>query len=352
MTSAFRFAPISVCAVRLWLFLERMGAHACAYIAFLLSWLNHRSGCIEEYWDGGYPLPVGGRIAVFVHYDRHGVVHDYVLYHLAELRRAGFAIVFVSNAPLLVPDALVALKGYCAVIARRRNLGYDFGAFKDGLTLIGDIEALDELLLVNDSVYGPFGDLSALLERTDAERAVVWGITDSWEHGYHLQSYFLLFKQRALRSQAFRRFWRSVRYVQSKTWVVRRYEIGLSRALIRDGLRCAALFPYRQAAAEIREAVRIGDLLTSPLLDHRHRDYLAVLCHAVDQGQPLNGSHYFWDYLIAEMGCPFLKRELLQKNPARVPFVHRWESVVASGSNYDPDLILRHLEGASRNRSV
>ena len=71
----------------------------------------------------------------------------------------------------------------------------------------------------------------------------------------------------------------------------------------------------------------------------------------IDAGIPLNPTHFLWGTLIA-MGCPFLKRELLRDNPARIPGVLRWEKVVRSVSDYDPDLIIRDLEMSMRERSV
>jgi lipopolysaccharide biosynthesis protein len=44
----------------------------------------------------------------------------------------------------------------CGLILRRKNVGYDFGGFKDAIARIPDLGRLDSLLLANDSVYGPF----------------------------------------------------------------------------------------------------------------------------------------------------------------------------------------------------
>lgn len=319
------------------------------HASYAVGLLRRRPDYIEERWEGTAVTPVG-KVAVFVHYDLGGVVHDYVLHYLRQLRQAGFRILFVSNAPSLPAESRAALTALCALIVRRRNVGYDFGAFKDGIGLLGNLEAVDELLLVNDSVYGPFFDLKTVLANADPQKAAVWSITDSWERRYHLQSYFLLFRGKALRHPAFAAFWRNVRYVQSKTWVVQKYEVGLSRAMLRAGLRCAALYPYRRAAMGVTEAVRLGGALSLETLDDCRRRYLVMLYDRVSRGVPLNTSHFFWDYLIGEMGCPFLKRELLQKNPADIPYVDCWETVIRRNSDYDTDLILKHLEVSLRDR--
>ena len=63
---------------------------------------------------------------------------------------------------------------------------------------------------------------------------------------------------------------------------------------------------------------------------------------------PMNSSHFFWDHLIVRMGCPFLKRVLLRENPAQIP----WQEVIQSATEYDTDLIARHLERTLRRRAV
>jgi lipopolysaccharide biosynthesis protein len=306
---------------------------------------------IREKRHGAGRLEGAKRLAIFSHFDRHGEVHDYVLYYLAALRKAGFEIVFVSNCRRLSEDSWQRILPLCAVALRRRNFGHDFGAFKDALTLIGDLGRLDDLLFANDSVYGPFWDLPPLLERCDPAIADIWGITDCWDGKYHLQSYFLLFTQQALKHSAFAEFWRKVRLVPSRTWAIRKYEVGLTQAMLQGGLRCAALFPYRKLAAGLLDAVMERGLLQREDLSDYHRSYAAKLFSWVELGTPLNPTHFFWDHLIGE-GAPFLKRDLLLRNPMGVPYVSLWEDVIRKRSDYDPNLILHHLESRARKRAV
>ncbi|CAO3383420.1 rhamnan synthesis F family protein [Azospirillum argentinense] len=305
---------------------------------------------VRERWEGHRPLAGARRVVVFVHYDRQGVVHDFVRHYLRQLHDIGFSIVFVSNAPRLVQ--VEALQDICALVIRRDNVGYDFGAYKEGIAAVPDLGALDMLLLANDSVYGPLYHLGGLLDRMGPEEADVWGASDSWERSFHLQSYFLLFHKAALTAPAFAAFWRQLRYVQSKTWIVRKYEIGLTRTLRRSGLNCRAAFPYRQAAAALVEAVVEGNVTGDALQDPVRKRFIQQVFYTINAGVPLNGTHFFWDYLIARMEFPFIKRDLLQKNPARIPLLNYWERVVQTSTDYDTDLILRHLEMSLKNRSV
>jgi lipopolysaccharide biosynthesis protein len=338
---------------RLYFLLRRLFLKIGMYLAVVASYLfvAQRSYVVEN-TPARRSLEGARRIAVFVHYDKRGDVAEYVLHHLAALRGAGFEIVFTTNSPRLLDGARQSIEPLCARILRRRNVGYDFGAYKDALATLGDPPVCDEILLVNDSVYGPMQDLTAVLARCNDKVAAVWSITDNWERHYHLQSYFLLFKKQAIASEAFRRFWRDLRYVQSRLWVISKYEIGLTRAMMKEGMRCIALFPYRQAANALSEAVLHKGLLARDTLTEVHKKYLGALFAAVERGAPLNSTHHLWDYLIGEMGCPFIKRDLLLHNKMEIPFVSQWENLIRRTTTYDPDLILRHLETIAKNRAV
>jgi lipopolysaccharide biosynthesis protein len=320
--------------------------------SYVMSFTRCRSSYVHRRWPGALDLEGATRVAVFVHFDRQGIIHDFVLHYLAEIARAGFTTVFVSNAPRLDPESIDRISPFCGAILQRANVGMDFGAYKDGIGALRRLDRLEALLLANDSVYGPFHDLGDVIDRMNLAEADVWGITDSWERRFHLQSYFLLFGRRALSHEAFSRFWSGVRYVQAKCWVVGHYEIGLTRHLVRGGLRCRALFPYRAAATTMLAALRRQAAEEAFTPSARRQDFLASVVKAVEYGIPLNSSHFFWDHLIVRMGCPFLKRGLLRNNPARIPGLVSWQEVLQSASKYDTDLIARHLECTLRRRAV
>jgi lipopolysaccharide biosynthesis protein len=313
--------------------------------------LRHRSHYIEQQWQGVQDGAIEGKVCVFAHFDRKGIIHEYVMFYLRSLREAGFKIVFVSNAAKLDPAGVAAVSDLAHLVLRRTNVGYDFGAYKDGLSMIPDLGKVDELLLANDSVYGPFSSIADLLEGIDRTRAQFWGATDSWEGAYHLQSYFLLFGREAVGHEAFAKFWRGVRYVNAKSYVVHHYEVGLSRQLMKAGLRGAALFSTRDASRMAMGQIGIG-ALSDPAVDKASRTYLNRMRTVVERGGTLNISHFFWDRLILQMGCPFVKRELLEKNPVAIPYVGRWQEVIGRVSDYDTDLIMRHLEFVLKNRAV
>jgi lipopolysaccharide biosynthesis protein len=292
------------------------------------------------------------KVAILVTYDRKSRLHDYVVYYLAALKAAGFAVVLVSNSRKLTPEAFAAAAPHTALIVHRRNRGYDFGAYRDGIALLGDVRALDSLVLTNDSIYGPFSDLQqAVFSRMDPAAADVWSLTDSWDRHFHLQSFFLHFTKHALSSPAWRRFWRNYFHVSNRKVVIERYEIGLTKKLMQYGLRCKALTDSRgllsQAHADIES---LGDLEKLPISALR-RATLRTIHHATENGAPLNVTHYCWDKLLISGGFPFIKRDLLLHNPEGVLVAGHWDRLLRAHFTYDPELILAHLRTVSSNRS-
>lgn len=291
-----------------------------------------------------------GKHAVYVHYDRRGVVHDYVHLALRELNDNGYAVTFVSNAPSLDDEQIKPLLPIVREVVHRRNAGYDFAAWRDGLARLPDAGGIERLILANDSVYGPLFPLSRTLEAAERSDVDAFGITDSLEIHHHLQSYFLLFFPNAIRAPAFRQFWAQFPTVGAKSWVIRNGEVRLSRDLKRAGLRLAALCPYAGVAGKFLEDREPNDD------DGNHggrtkeeRAFAARLNARIAAGTPANPMHVFWATLIADWGCPFLKRELIRSNPLGVPDAAGWEALLRQNTCYDPSLVRDHLQSLDRD---
>jgi hypothetical protein len=302
-------------------------------------------------WPYG-TIPLGPRVAVFAHFDRAGAVRPYVLDYLSALSDAGFSIVFASNAGRLKPEAVTTLKPLCAAVIVRRNVGYDFGALREALVIAG-LPRTDTklLLLLNDSVYGPVRDINELILKIDFERADVWGATDSWQTRYHLQSFFIAAGQRAFTSPAWTKFWSRVKPVQSKTWIIQQYEVGLTQALLRAGMRCAAVWPYEAVLGLVdsRHLADDGREQGTPIQRARAAQLRRILRAAAAQ-QPLNPTADLWRQLL-RAGFPFLKRELLRCNPTGVYDVADWREELQTFPGIDIAAIERDLQITLRNRA-
>ena len=325
---------------------------AQAYLSYWRSLLRRPNQVIDT-WTNGQPL--GRRVAVFVHYDPDGKVQPFVLAYLQALRDLAIETVFVTNSGKLTAEAKAALRPLCAAVLIRRNIGYDFGAMRDGLDHVGaKPETIDLLLVLNDSVYGPLCDMSGMIERIDFTRTDVWGATESYQNRYHLQSFFIAAGPTALSSKAWHRFWKSVRPVRNKLWVILHYEVGMTRALLKDGLRCAALYPYRDLVARIDPAPLVkldkDDPDDTDAFVINRKTHLQRLLYAASHRVPMNPTAELWRQLM-QVRFPFIKRELLRDNPAGVIDVADWRDTVRQYYAIDLGPIEEDLQRVLRDKT-
>jgi hypothetical protein len=292
-------------------------------------------------------VPLGPRVAVFCHFHPRGRLQEHVRRYIVALGEAGLSVVFVTNSGRLDPDAAAWLRPRCSWVIVRPNSGLDFAAWRDGMAVAGLPGAGTELLVVaNDSVYGPLRPLGPVLARMDFAVADVWGMTDSWQSRFHLQSYFVAFGPRALRHPAFAAFWNGVRDLRSKHAVIRNYEIGMTQALIDAGLSCEALWPYVDTLAGLYPAEQSDDDATPS--HEMHRIAVRRILGAAVRRVPMNPTADLWRPLLTG-GFPFLKRELLRTNPADVPDVAAWLDLARAVCPDSAAAILRDLRDSLRS---
>lgn len=280
------------------------------------------------------------KYCVFSHFDAHSRVERYVFHYLEQLKACGYEIILVSTSATLTQEDMRSLESVCNTVCLRENVGYDFGSFKAGIELLKHHGAkVERLLVANDSVFGPFNDLQPLLRSMERDDIDLYGLTDSHDHGYHLQSYFISYSARVYASPVFDSFWSSVDLISSSTdnfkqKIVHNYEVGGSQHFINAGCSYAVAFPYRDVLDLVfkKTLVRLEQSRDA-------RAGLTVSPHELVFN--LNASHRYWSELI-DMGMPFIKRELLTKNPIGAD-VSSWPQKIASVSTYDLSMILEAL---------
>ena len=325
---------------------------ALAYLSYFRSFLRSPNQVIET-WTNGKSL--GRRVAVFVHFDPAGDLQRYVVPYLQALHAQGIDIVFVTNSAKLTDKARAILKPLCAAILIRRNLGYDFGAMRDGLRHVNARpDTTDLLLVLNDSVYGPLVDIGPMLDRIDFTQADAWGATESYQNRYHLQSYFIALGPKAFTSKGWHSFWRSVRPVRNKHWVIVRYEVGMTRALLKSGMRCAALYPYKDLVLRIDPAPLVKKSKdtpdeTDPFVINR-KTHLTDVLYSASHRVPMNPTAELWRQMM-EVRFPFIKRELLRDNPARVIDLVDWRDVARAHYDIDFSAIDEDLQQVLRDKT-
>jgi hypothetical protein len=318
-------------------------------IAMFLALFRRRRQIVSVWPESG--IAVAPKVVLFMHYDRSGRVRGQILDYVRQLRTGGRSVVFVTNAGRLVPEAMAALRELCAGIIIRRNQGYDFGAWCDAVEHLALPRAeTEEVIFANDSVFGPLAPLDGALAALDYAKADIWGLTESWQFRYHLQSFFMAFGPKALRSPAFKMFWDGIKPVPWKNYIVRYYEIGITQQMVKAGLSCSAVWPYLDLVEKV-DYESFDELITrmeteagkvDPILRNRKLQALR-LRDAIARRVALNPTADLWRQLLMS-GFPFIKRELLRENPTAVEDVSDWIATVRQQLKADPEPIVRDLK--------
>ncbi|WP_185982737.1 rhamnan synthesis F family protein [Aureimonas mangrovi] len=191
---------------------------------------------------------VGRRNALVVTHSGNGFIRPHTARLVRALKDIGYAIHLVVAADVMEVEFPRELRSACDSIFVRENVGFDFAAWAHVWALMPQLYQSEEVLLTNDSIFGPLDTerMTNMQRRIDRLDLDVVGLTSNWEHALHLQSYYLVLKRAALRSAALPEFLCSVVNHPNKDHVIRDYETTFSPRMRRAGLRVGELFPpYR-----------------------------------------------------------------------------------------------------------
>jgi glycosyltransferase involved in cell wall biosynthesis/lipopolysaccharide biosynthesis protein len=183
------------------------------------------------------------RIAVFASYSEDGVLPLQVIPYIKGLREVAETIVLVCDNDL-VPDELEKIHGMVTHVITGRHGEYDFGSYKRGIAWAiesGHLKKANDLILCNDSCFGPINSFVPMFNVMDARNHDFWGVTDSYEYSYHIQSYFLVFSKSVFESPVFLKFFKEIKKQESVKDVIQNYELGLTRILKEAGFQAGAL---------------------------------------------------------------------------------------------------------------
>lgn len=259
------------------------------------------------------------RAVVFAHYDKDELVDDYVIYYLKSLKETAQNIIFVSCGNLSDVEKS-KLDGIASHIIAEHHEEYDFGSYKRGFLYLKEnnlIENIDELVLANDSCFGPFYPFTEIFTEMEKKDCDFWGITKN-NFGYrkvpnhffvrrpHIQSYFIVLKNNTFKSDDFTNFMKSIKPENSKCVVVSNYEIGLSEMLVEMGFRYDV---YIDAYERIN-----------------------------------NMTIYKWRQLILKYKMPFMKCSLPRLVNKNLTTIEGYQEIIKQVSDYPVELIENNVK--------
>lgn len=178
------------------------------------------------------------RLGVFVFYDTTGIVDEYVIFLLDSMQEILSKLIIIVNGKIKEDD-YSKLKKYTSYLYIRKNQGYDAGAYKDAFTkfLVDENwQEWEEILLWNDTFYGPVYSWKEIFCKMEKEKADYWGLS-RWPGGKfptgeeipdHIQGYFLVCRRSLFQSIFWKKFWETMEYPKTYTEAIKEFEIKFS----------------------------------------------------------------------------------------------------------------------------
>ena len=262
-------------------------------------------------------MPKPALAFVIAHYHPTGRVPQHLYDLIVRLHALSRRIVFVSTG--ISDDQIVRLEPFARVI-RRENFGYDFWSYRVGIDSLGDLSAVDRLVLLNSSFVTIYPRLLIPHFTMPVIGKRVRGLTESRHPSRHLQSYCLMFDTPALlASEPFRQWWGELTPLSDREEVILHQELGLSAHFVAARIRMVPVFepePTHLARALCRY---IAGLPPTAQIGNISADGRSLLL-PLKRGYKLNPSHFLWDALLERTGI--LKIELVRDNPMDLGLQH------------------------------
>lgn len=176
------------------------------------------------------------RLGIFLFWDPDGIVDDYITYLLNDITNDLSDLVVVVNG-YINDVGRKKIEKFTSKIFTRNNDGFDVGGWKDALVNFcgfSMVKNYDELVLFNDSFFGPFYSFSEVF-RSIEDDIDFWGLSVHGEannvfgecpYGYrprYLQTYFLVIRKKMLESEHFENFWVNIPYYSTFNEVSERF---------------------------------------------------------------------------------------------------------------------------------
>lgn len=210
------------------------------------------------------------RCVVFAGYNENGRIAGYVLSYLKALNEvAPSCVVYIADSPLKEGEEQ-KLDGLVLFTEHKRHNEYDWGSYKRGFNRLkenGYLEKIDELVFANDSCYAPLSGSFKPMFKKMAKRKELdfWGDSQNTAFNPHLQSYFMVFRKKVIRSRAFAAFLNKVQHQEYSSYYIELYETKLTPMLENLGYKWDSYIDYERFLPLLKRRYGETDVNTAPL---------------------------------------------------------------------------------------
>ena len=253
------------------------------------------------------------RLLLYVHFNKFNSISEHVLYQLEKMRPHFNKVVFISNSHISQAQEQDLKKTLVDEILLRKNIGFDFAAWRDGMKLVGfeELKSYDSITLMNDTCFGPLWDLEPIYQKFEKDEQVdFWGMTNfrqTKDFPEHIQSYYLSFKKNVVNSTVFQDFWQQIQDYTNVQDVIEHYETQVTTNLTQAGFRYQTVFDTLQAD---------------------------------DTGMLYPDFSYYNPTAILKHRVPFIKVKTIGASEGLTPYI--LEDIERS-TDYPVDLIVKHM---------
>ena len=259
-------------------------------------------------------------LLIFSSYSADKQPPDYVL-HLLKNIQDNCEItktIFVWTGAELSQAIDEGLRANNTEVIIRENIGFDFASYKHALSHEKpQASDYDGIFFANDSVYGPFNDMKTAV--SGHQQFDIWGMTDSWQHAYHLQTYFFYVRNTAFDDiQSF--FHQYKNYTQHSD-IVKQGEMKLSQWFLDHGKELGCKVTARKVIASHFSNKPILKLVTQ---------LKSIFLYFNKNRNPLldfSVTKKLWESSL-KVGSPFLKRKLLVDKKNYKHHNEKWLQVI------------------------
>ncbi len=183
------------------------------------------------------------RIGIFVFYDKAGIADNYVYYLLDKVTKVLDDLIIVVNG-IIDMDTEKRFQKYTNHVHVRPNEGFDAEAYREViLSSKYEWNTYDQVIIFNDTFYGPFVDMNLIFDEMQKQEVDFWGLS-KWKEGKaglfeqqvlpdHVQGYFVVFEKTILQDAAFMDFWNSMPKIETYLDAIQHFEVNLTQFFIK-----------------------------------------------------------------------------------------------------------------------
>lgn len=220
------------------------------------------------------------RICIFAGYNQNHVIQEYVFDYLEQLSKHS-DVYYIADGGAVAKKYLNRLLLICKGVFFVKHGMYDFGSYSLGCTrFIGweHILQYDELIFANDSCFC-VQDFGVVFNKMSKSQADVWGLlcTDERNYDYYstlenyvqkysedipyfcIGTYFIVFRRNVVETELFQKFVALVKKEKNRYDVCMKYEMGLTKLLIKERFQIDAFIDvvYRNACIYNEQGIRL-----------------------------------------------------------------------------------------------